>query len=172
MEWPNIININELELEAERYGEHYGGQSNYFSKQMGAKGLGFHVEVLEPGKFSCPYHFHYQEEELFLVLEGSAILRQGNHFREVKVGDVIFFQPQQPDQAHQFYNHTANPFKFFALSTMAPIEVVHYPDSQKTMTTVVGVFRDNTTVDYWEGETNPAHAWPPEIWATLYPEQT
>lgn len=172
MEWHNVVNINELELEAERYGEHYGGKSNYFAKQMGAQNLGFHIEVLEAGKFSCPYHFHYLEEEFFLVLEGQAILRQGNQFREVKVGDAIFFQPQNPEQAHQFYNHTAEPFKFFALSTMVPVEVVHYPDSQKSMTTVVGVFRDDSTVDYWDGEKNPMNAWPPDIWAQLQSPQT
>jgi hypothetical protein len=32
-------------------------------------------DLLDPGKFSFPYHFHRAAEELFVILSGEAILR-------------------------------------------------------------------------------------------------
>lgn len=129
---------------------------------MGAKKLGFHAEILPPGAFSCPYHFHHSEEELFLVLEGEATLRQNNEFRRVTRGDLIFF-PNSPEGAHQFYNHSDKPFRFLALSTMDHFEVCEYPDSKKiNVSKVKKVFQGVSSVDYWHGEENPRSFWPKE----------
>ncbi len=76
MKWKNIININEVEFEAWSAGENYQGQAAELSKTIGTQKLAFHIEILSPKKFSCPYHFHHSEEELFLALEGKAILRK------------------------------------------------------------------------------------------------
>ena len=68
---------------------------------FGAKNLGFHVETLDPKNFSCPYHYHEKEEELFLVLEGEAIIR------------------------------TDKTFKILCISNNSDTDVCHYPDSKK-----------------------------------------
>jgi uncharacterized cupin superfamily protein len=129
---------------------------------MGANKLGFHAEILPPKCFSCPYHFHHSEEELFLVLEGEATLRQADRFRKVAKGDLIFF-PNNPEGAHQFYNHTDRPFKFFALSTMDKFEVCEYPDSKKTyIARIKKLFQLGQEVDYWQGEEDPKRFWPKE----------
>ncbi|MEK6705385.1 MAG: cupin domain-containing protein [Bdellovibrionota bacterium] len=123
---------------------------------------GFHAEILPPGQFSCPYHFHHSEEELFLVLEGKAMLRQANRFREVSKGDLIFFT-NSSDGAHQFYNHSHQPFRFLALSTMDDFEVCEYPDSKKiNVTKIKKVFQGGTDVDYLKDEENPSRFWPKE----------
>ena len=33
--------------------------------------LGMSVDIVPPGKRACPYHFHYAEEEAFIVLEAT-----------------------------------------------------------------------------------------------------
>ncbi len=40
-----------------------------------AKKLGAAVDWVPPGKATCPYHFHYAQEEMFVILEGSGTLR-------------------------------------------------------------------------------------------------
>ena len=37
--------------------------------------LGASIDIVAPGKRACPYHFHYAQEEMFVVLEGSGTLR-------------------------------------------------------------------------------------------------
>ena len=164
MKWKNIINLESLKYVPAQAGEHYQHQSAPLASEMGAKKLGFHAEILEPKAFSSPYHFHHSEEELFLVIEGQATLRQANQFRIVKQGDLIFFT-NSPEGAHQFYNHTNQPFKFLALSTMDPLEICEYPDSNKyavmdnfkvdaagNASGFVAVARQADGVDYWDGE--------------------
>jgi uncharacterized cupin superfamily protein len=162
MNWENIINLENLNYEAEESGDHYKGGSAPLASKMGAKKLGFHAEILYPKKFSCPYHFHHSEEELFLVLEGSAILRQADRFREVSRGDLIHFS-NSPDGAHQFYNHTEKPFRFLALSTMDNFEVVEYPDSKKiSVVKLKKTFQAESAVAYFTGEEDPRRFWPKE----------
>lgn len=162
MTWKNIINIENLEYTHSEHDANYSHESAPLATRMGAKQLGFHAEILPPKKFSCPYHFHHSEEELFLVLDGKAILRQADQFREVSRGDLIFFI-NGPEGAHQFYNHTDKPFKFFALSTMDAFEVCEYPDSKKTyVNKLKKVFQLGQDVDYWKDEADPRNYWPKE----------
>ena len=162
MEWNNIANVDEIEYKDGSFGKHYANRSAELAKKMGAKQLGFHMEILPPKNFSCPYHFHHREEELFIVFAGRATLRQNGHFREVGPGDIIHFLPG-PEGAHQFYNHTDEDFKFFALSTMSDLEVCQYPDSGKAYVASLNkVFQTKDEVKYLEGEEDPAKNWPEE----------
>jgi len=161
-DWTNILNLDCLEYKEEAFNENYRCRTASMAKEMGATKLGFHAEILPPKAFSCPYHFHHSEEELFIVLEGKAILRQTNKFREVAKGDVILFR-NGPEGAHQFYNHTTNPFKFFALSTKDPLEICEYPDSQKiSVNKIKKVFQAGNTVEYFKDEEDPKIYWPKE----------
>jgi uncharacterized cupin superfamily protein len=157
----NIVNLDEIPLKEGEMGSNYQWRaSGSLSQAVGAKKLGFHLEDLLPGKYSCPYHFHHAEEELFLVMDGAAMLRQNGKFREVKKGDLIFFQTG-PEGAHQFYNHTDKPFRFLALSTMEDLEVCEYPDSGKiNVVRVKKIFSAERTLEYLEGEEDPGRFWP------------
>jgi uncharacterized cupin superfamily protein len=163
MSWKNIVNLSKLEFVAEQPVPEcyeYTTAPAAISDKMGAKKIGYNVSTVPPGKFSCPYHFHHSEEELFLVLEGKAMLRQGDQFREVSKGDLIFFE-SGPEGAHQFYNHTDQTFIFFALSTRDELDVCEYPDSKKVLVKKIRtLFQSGTKVDYWEGEKDPAQFWP------------
>lgn len=159
-DWPNVVNLDGLPLRPDVERPVYATAMAALASRMGARKLGFHLEELAPGAFSCPYHFHHGEEELFLVLGGTAMLRQAGRFREVGPGDLIFF-PTGPEGAHQFHNHGTEPFRFLALSTMEALEVCEYPDSGKVMVSATrGVFVADRAVDYWLDEEDPARAWP------------
>ncbi len=162
MSWKNIVNLNTVEIKKNEVVENYSSEWTGLAKDMGAKKLGYNISVLRPGEFSCPYHFHHSEEELFLVMEGKAMLRQADKYREVSKGDLIFFE-NSAEGAHQFYNHSDQPFRIFALSTKDPFEVCEYPDSKKMSVIKLGkTFQMDSEVEYFKGEKNPADYWPKE----------
>lgn len=120
--------------------------------------------VLPPGKSAWPYHFHYVNEEMFLILEGEGCLRYDNRDYLIKNGDIISAPPGS-NTAHQLFNNSDRELKYLAVSTMEQPDVFEYPDSGK-----FGVFvgsapggdagqrqfaifsRKSSAVDYWDGE--------------------
>lgn len=116
------------------------------------------VRSLDPGKFSFPYHFHRAAEGLFVILNGEATLRTPNGFVPVQAGEILFFEAGA-HRAHQLFNHGNEPCVYVDASVSHGPDVVEYPDSDK-----IGVdgmfFRKGLHVDYYEGEEDPAAAWP------------
>ncbi|HWI12064.1 MAG TPA: cupin domain-containing protein, partial [Burkholderiaceae bacterium] len=127
-----------------------------------ASKLGISVDILAPGKRGCPYHFHYAQEEAFVVLEGEGQLRVAGELLTLRAGDVVFI-PAGPQYPHQIVNSSAAPLKYLSISTRESPEVVEYPDSGKYLATGTGPLGDTThrfsrmnrsadDLDYWEGE--------------------
>lgn len=124
-----------------------------------AQKLGASVDVVAPGMRSCPYHFHYAQEEMFIVIDGSGTLRVAGELLPIRSGDVIFIPPG-PDYPHQIINTSDAPLKYLSISTREQPEIVEYPDSAKYLATaaVDGKQRFDTiqhmaqSVDYWDGE--------------------
>lgn len=164
MSWGNIVNLEQLQFERENPKFNYEIDPRALAKNMGAKKLGWNISRIPPGEFSCPYHFHYSEEELFLVISGKAMLRQAGQFREVVKGDLIFFTTG-PEGAHQFHNHGDDWFSYLALSNLDPFDVCVYPDSDKINVrhgAVRKLFELSSAVDYFKGEEDLSKAWPRE----------
>ena len=125
--------------------------------------LGISVDTVAPGKCSCPYHFHYAQEEAFVVLEGEGQLRVAGERLALRAGDVVFIPPG-PQYPHQIINTSAAPLKYLSISTRDSPEVVEYPDSGKYLATASGLLPDGTPqvfgrmhraaddLDYWDGE--------------------
>jgi uncharacterized cupin superfamily protein len=57
-----------------------------------SKHLYFDIRSLDPGKYSYPYHFHRNAEEIFVILSGKVTLRIPNEFVELSEGDIAFFE--------------------------------------------------------------------------------
>jgi len=169
----NIINLfsNEGYIDAQ-YGEFYHGKEKEVASIFGAKNIGFHLEILNPKTFTCPYHYHTEEEEICLVIEGEAILRVNNEFRKVKAGDLIYHGTNEKS-AHHMYNHTEKPFKFLAMSTKFPEEKCFYPDSRKIMDRKLKtITQDGQPAAYFKDEETPAQYWPEEALLGRVPEGT
>ncbi|HEY4069546.1 MAG TPA: cupin domain-containing protein [Burkholderiaceae bacterium] len=124
--------------------------------------LGLSVDTLAPGMRGCPYHFHYAQEEAFVVLDGAGTLRVAGEMLAVQAGDVIFIPPG-PDYPHQIINTSAAPLRYLSISTTDSPEVVEYPDSGKYLATAAGALKGEAQVfrhmhrapdelDYWDGE--------------------
>jgi uncharacterized cupin superfamily protein len=124
--------------------------------------LGISIDIVAPGMRGCPYHFHYAQEEAFVILEGEGSLRVAGEMVPVTSGDVVFIPPG-PDYPHQFINTSTQPLKYLSIGTRESPEVVEYPDSGKYFATAAGlldgvpkrfgrVHRQADELDYWDGE--------------------
>ncbi|MDX1764748.1 MAG: cupin domain-containing protein [bacterium] len=125
-----------------------------------SKNLQFDVRSLSPGKFSFPYHFHRNAEELFVLFEGEATLRSPDGFQTITKGDFIFFE-EGPTGAHQLYNHTDSPCVYLDIRTMTAIDVCEYPDSGKiNILPTMEIFQTSSRVRYYSGEEEVRTKWP------------
>ena len=122
--------------------------------------LGISVDIVAPGMRSCPYHFHYAQEEAFVILEGEGCLRVAGEMLALKAGDTVFI-PSGPDYPHQIVNTSNAPLKYLSISTRETPEVVEYPDSGKYLASAprdgnshgfARMHRAESDLDYWDGE--------------------
>ena len=65
-----IRNFNDVPLQYERRDPLYESHGARLGTNTVAQKLGASVDIVAPGKRSCPYHFHYAQEEMFVILEG------------------------------------------------------------------------------------------------------
>jgi uncharacterized cupin superfamily protein len=116
----------------------------------GASELGATLYELPAGSAVSPYHLHYGNEELLIVLSGRPLLRSPDGTRPLEPGAVIAF-PRGPDGAHRVANpEGAEPARVLLISTMnVPDVAVHLSTGALLAMTELGggkVFRAGTDV--------------------------
>lgn len=94
----------------------------------GAQELGCSLYELDPGGQAAPYHVHYANEELLIVLDGALELRGPDGVREVKKGAIAAF-PAGPRGAHRLRNVSDAPARYLLVSTMQFPEVAEQVDT-------------------------------------------
>jgi uncharacterized cupin superfamily protein len=127
--------------------------------ELGAELIGASLWEVPPGEAAYPYHFHYGEEELIIVLAGRPSLRTPEGIRELEEGEALRF-PLGEEGAHQILNRTEVTATFLAISSHGRADVVVYPDSEKIGVVerlsrpggLRALFRRGDRVDYFEGE--------------------
>ena len=162
---PTVFGVEKLELKRKdsRVPEFGWHTSPNLAKIAGSKHVMFDVRSLDPGKYSFPYHFHRNAEELFLIISGKATLRSPDGFQEVSQGDIIFFE-EGPTGAHQLYNHGDTPCVYLDVRTSFGIDVCEYPDSGKiNILPYLEIFQKSSRVDYYDGEEAVATKWPKDL---------
>ena len=96
---------------------------------LGAARLGMTVYELPPGQATCPYHFHWGDEEWLIVVAGTPTLRTPEGETALEAGDVVCF-PVGPAGAHRVHN--AGEGRRVALfSNTHEFGIIEYPDSDK-----------------------------------------
>lgn len=137
--------------------------SNSLENECSSKYLHFDIKSLLPDKFSYPYHFHRNAEEIFVVLKGEATLRSADGYEKVIERDVIYFA-EGPEGTHQLYNHSDAEFLYVDIRTKANIDVCEYPDSGKmNILPTLEIFMSPTKVPYYTDEENVRKNWPKEV---------
>ena len=93
----------------------------------GSSRLYVNIDSVPPAGYSTKYHSHSQQEEFFLVLEGSGTLRLNDETITVKKGDYIA-KPGGKEIAHTFYNSGKEALVILDIGTVEPEDTCYYPD--------------------------------------------
>jgi uncharacterized cupin superfamily protein len=157
-----LPNLNEPQFDEQRDQEGFRALRSRIGYQLGAERLGVSLWELPPGEAAYPYHFHLVEEELLIVLEGTAALRTPEGWRDLAEGEIVTFLRGE-EGAHQIVNRTEATVRFLALSTNGDPHIVLYPDSGKLGAAerrrrgggLRKLFRLADAVDYYDGERPP-----------------
>ena len=132
--------------------EPFTGEMAEVGLLLGAERLGVALGRLFPGQSYCPFHWHTQEEELFIVWEGHPTLRTPAASRQLKPGDFIVFATE-PRGAHRLSNETDAPCTFVMISNLDTGDVCFYPDSNKFVIEATDTLvRAEPQLDYYDGE--------------------
>ena len=131
----------------------YRGRWHLLGEAAGSQRSGLRRVVLEPGQMSAPPHWHGQEEELFVVLEGDGELLlvatdRSEARTPIAAGDVIA-RPPASGQGHALIAG-AGGLTYLAYGTRCDGEIVYYPRSRKAYLGPVMVRVE--PADYWDGE--------------------
>jgi uncharacterized cupin superfamily protein len=155
-----VPNIGDPHFDEPREHEGFLALRARLGRQAGAERLGLSLWEVEPGQAAYPYHFHYTEEELIVVLSGTPSLRTPEGWRELGEGEVVSL-PRGEGGAHQIVNRGERTVRFLSFSTSGEPDIVSYPDSGKLGAYerlpegggLRALFRAADTVDYHDGET-------------------
>lgn len=94
----------------------------------GAQDLGCALYELDPGGQAAPYHTHYANEELLIVLDGTLELRTPEGVRDVSTGGVVAFSAG-PTGAHRLRNISDHTARYLMVSTMKFPEIAEQLDT-------------------------------------------
>jgi uncharacterized cupin superfamily protein len=98
--------------------------------ELGTELIGCSLWELPAGEAAYPYHFHYADEELVIVLSGRPTLRTPEGTRELEEGEALRFGLGE-EGAHQIINRSEQPVTLLAVSSSGRPDVIVYPDSDK-----------------------------------------
>jgi uncharacterized cupin superfamily protein len=149
----NRVNLDEL-----KYGQFAGdpapftGSAAEIGWLLGADKLAYAAGRLRRGEHYCPYHWHTREEELFVVISGTPMLRTPRGTFALRAGDVIAF-PATANGAHRLWNDADEDAVVLMVANSDAADLCFYPDSGKVMLGDPGVvLHDHPELDYFDGE--------------------
>lgn len=154
-----IRNFHDADTQKLTREPHYDCTYARLAQGTAAQKLGASIDIVAPGKISCPYHFHHAQEEMFIILEGNGTLRVAGEMLPVRSGDILFIPPG-PAYPHQLLNTSDQPLKYLSISTKEVPEFVEYPDSGKYLAMAKDqngerfdvIQRAENSLDYWDRE--------------------
>ena len=135
-------------------GRRFGSRFQHLTSAMmgDAYNIGVAIETLEPGKQSCPFHYHMLEEEHILVLEGSCTLRLGDQRIAFQAGQYVVF-PAGQKTGHCLINEGDAPCRYLVIGENRKNEVCVYPDSGKVQVSWLKErYSTSEPLDYFDGE--------------------
>lgn len=109
-----------------------------------------------PKKYNYPYHYHFENTEVFYIIKGNGILETPKGNIEIKTGDVIVCPPGK-EGAHRILNTSdSETLNYIDIDTTNSPDIIKYPNSNKTGIIVHNqsstFYQDGTEVDYYDGE--------------------
>ncbi|MEP5568894.1 MAG: cupin domain-containing protein [Halioglobus sp.] len=154
-------NLSSVKMRRIGNGKDFSASVGRLTEKLGMEQMGMSVVELKPGEKAWPYHLHYGEEELFIIVAGSGTVRYDGSEHKIVEGDVVFTPPGE-GTAHQIINTSTETLRYLALSTSNDPSFCYYPDSGKYATYTqkedgewkAFIAHESDHRDYYEGETD------------------
>lgn len=144
--------IEDVAWDSFSHGERFGSRFRQLGEYGGCSHVGVCMEELAPGKFACPSHYHYLEEEQMMVLEGSLTLKLGDKEYIMRSGSYVVF-PAGQAAGHSLYNHSDQVCRYLIIGERNKHDVIVYPDSNRVAVRLTGEgYNKAATMEYWEGQ--------------------
>jgi uncharacterized cupin superfamily protein len=146
----NIVNVDEIEPETVRH-----QTFSYFTPGEKTKLAGLSWEKLTPGHRGNVPHCHSAEEELYVILDGTATLELWNNDGGVeetplRAGHVVA-RPPGSRVSHSFRAGREG-VTMLTYGTRVPHDMAWFPRSRKISWRAFGVVGRIETLDYFDGE--------------------
>jgi uncharacterized cupin superfamily protein len=147
----NIVNVDEVEHE--RSDEWVTSAPLAADDRSTLSGL--HWQKIDPGHRGCVPHCHSAEEEVFVILDGTATLelwrREGSvENTELRTGHVVS-RPPGTRVSHSFRAGTGG-VTMLVYGTREPNDICFYPRSKKIFLRGVGLIGRIEELEYFDGE--------------------
>ncbi|MBB4050661.1 putative cupin superfamily protein [Devosia subaequoris] len=123
-----VIALADLPLNRHDRGPGIGAHGANFSRAMGLTMLGASYFEVQPGESAFPFHVHYLEDEIIVILEGEGTYRFGEAADKVTVGDVLGAPAGRAELAHQLTNTGPGPLKYICVANQTDTNVVELPE--------------------------------------------
>lgn len=161
---PAVINIEDVPEAGHAPGGDFQASWRSLTNALAMEKLGARLNTVPPGKTAWPFHRHFANEELVIVVSGAGALRLGAETKPVRAGDCMAFPAG--GLAHQLRNTGDEPLVYWSVSTQITPDVCEYPDSAKFGVIAGGAAPGkagarqlaawvplDAKVDYWADET-------------------
>ena len=83
---------------------------------LGGELIGCTLYEFDPGAQLWPYHFHWNNDEWLIVVDGTPTLRVPDGERELRTGDLVAFNEGEAG-AHTLYNRSDGPARVAIFSS-------------------------------------------------------
>jgi uncharacterized cupin superfamily protein len=126
----------------------------YLGAAAGSQEIYVNIDYVKPGAKSVKYHSHSRQEEFFLILAGSGVLRIQDQEIPVKQGDFVA-KPAGKDIAHQFINNGSEVLEILDCGLNERDETVTYPDEDVVLLKKQRlVFKISDALKDWSSDPN------------------
>jgi len=150
-----INNVNQLS-EDFIWQDQVGLITQSLGAAAGSQKIYVNIDRVPPNAFSTKYHSHSQQEEFFMILDGSGTLRLNGEEYPVTKGDFIAKLPAK-DIAHQFYNCGKDILVILDVGTVEKEDTCYYPDEDIYLHKSNGrniAFKKQSLLDKWTSDPN------------------
>ncbi|GAA6206948.1 cupin domain-containing protein [Cognatishimia sp. WU-CL00825] len=123
-----------------KLGDEMGGRSSKrISDVAGITQFGANITILQPGAKSSLRHWHENQDEFMVVLQGVCTLVDDHGETELQLGDCAAF-PAGDANGHCVVNTSDTEARFLIIGTRTATEVAWYSDIDMKVTVNDGVY--------------------------------
>jgi uncharacterized cupin superfamily protein len=103
-----------------------------YSDTGGLTQFGAAVEILPPGSLSSIKHWHSDEDEFLMMLDGEVTLHESDGTQILRPGDVVTWKAGSP-VGHCIENTSNAEARYLIVGTRAQSDTVTYPDHDRVL---------------------------------------